>query len=390
MVNRGMNLKLLKKMKQAGCYFLCYGVESFSDKILKSMNKFYNSSDAERVIRLSHEAGINTAVNVIVGFPGETEEDFNKTIGTIKKNKGNLSEVTNVSSFAVMPDSKVGANLEEYGVNIFDLTKDINFYIDNNNVGPEERIKRVRKATFMLSKCGIRNPIVNQAGFREPERKNSVALLLIPPIKKINIPSLKIARIYSYLQKRNLSPIVYDLNIKFYNSVEKDFKMLWDYQNWPLWINPFNMLDSSGLLAEKMFGFINEIISLKTKVFCFFITGENFTLSVKIAELLKKWAPWLFLVFVNSMFKEKEMLKTVPKKLVDIFVVDQEEKALYEILKKINGDLSNITNTAIYKNNIYAYKSEEPGEREDIIADFNGFELGEYKDLRLPIFLDKS
>ena len=63
----------LKKMREVGCSHLDYGLESFSDRILKSIAKGSTSKLNERAIRLTLEAGIRPIPNQIIGFP---EEDF--------------------------------------------------------------------------------------------------------------------------------------------------------------------------------------------------------------------------------------------------------------------------------------------------------------------------
>ncbi|HKL43943.1 MAG TPA: MiaB/RimO family radical SAM methylthiotransferase [Candidatus Absconditabacterales bacterium] len=70
-------------------------IQSFSDKILKSMNRHYDSQILDNVInRLKNldrpdKKQISIGADIIVGFPGETEEDFQKTIDGISKHKIN-------------------------------------------------------------------------------------------------------------------------------------------------------------------------------------------------------------------------------------------------------------------------------------------------------------
>ncbi len=57
-------------------------LQSGSDRVLASMKRKYNSTQAMRAITLLRDAfpDLQITTDVIVGFPGEDEEDFNKTV----------------------------------------------------------------------------------------------------------------------------------------------------------------------------------------------------------------------------------------------------------------------------------------------------------------------
>ncbi len=68
------------------CEHLHLPVQSGSDKILKRMNRHYNSSQyLERVERLRKTCpDITITTDLIVGFPGESQEDYQETLELIK------------------------------------------------------------------------------------------------------------------------------------------------------------------------------------------------------------------------------------------------------------------------------------------------------------------
>ena len=76
----GVDAVLLKRMKQAGCRLIHYGVESGSPRILKDTKKGINRDTIQEGIRLTHEAGIETACFFMLGFPGETRSEMEETI----------------------------------------------------------------------------------------------------------------------------------------------------------------------------------------------------------------------------------------------------------------------------------------------------------------------
>lgn len=75
-----LDTELLKIMERSGCYSFAVGIESGSDRILKLMNKGTTNMKMREKIRLVHEVtNIRMTGFIIVGFPGETEDDLKKT-----------------------------------------------------------------------------------------------------------------------------------------------------------------------------------------------------------------------------------------------------------------------------------------------------------------------
>ncbi len=69
------------------CPHFHLSVQSGSNKILSLMNRRYTSQDIEKVCRELRKVKDNPfiACDIITGFPGETEDDFNQTIDLCKK-----------------------------------------------------------------------------------------------------------------------------------------------------------------------------------------------------------------------------------------------------------------------------------------------------------------
>lgn len=71
---------LLSMMNVAGCFLIAYGIESGSPEILKNLNKGISLDQVEETIAHTREAGIQTIGYFMIGNPGETKEDIEKTI----------------------------------------------------------------------------------------------------------------------------------------------------------------------------------------------------------------------------------------------------------------------------------------------------------------------
>jgi len=111
-----MNLGLFKKMSQAGCFTLVYGIESGSSKVLKLMNKLFTPEEAAQVMEDTHEAGINVQINLITGFPGEGDDEFRQTVEFIRKNRENISGITNLNACNVTRGSTLFLKAKELGI----------------------------------------------------------------------------------------------------------------------------------------------------------------------------------------------------------------------------------------------------------------------------------
>jgi radical SAM superfamily enzyme YgiQ (UPF0313 family) len=77
--------ELLKKMRDAGCRTIWFGVESGSPRILKEINKGITLEQAIYAFKLCREVGIRTACSFLLGTPGETVEDMEASLKFAKR-----------------------------------------------------------------------------------------------------------------------------------------------------------------------------------------------------------------------------------------------------------------------------------------------------------------
>ena len=84
-----INEKFLERLSKLDkiCHHFHLSLQSGCDETLKRMNRKYTTSEFENVVKLlrnTYEDVILTT-DIIVGFPGETEEEFNKTYEFLKE-----------------------------------------------------------------------------------------------------------------------------------------------------------------------------------------------------------------------------------------------------------------------------------------------------------------
>jgi radical SAM superfamily enzyme YgiQ (UPF0313 family) len=75
-----VDFKVLKKMKDAGCVLVRFGIEAGNPAILRSTKKGITIPEVERAIKLAKKAGLKTQGLFILGHPNETKETMKETI----------------------------------------------------------------------------------------------------------------------------------------------------------------------------------------------------------------------------------------------------------------------------------------------------------------------
>ena len=149
-------------------------LQSGSDEILKRMNRKYNKKDfiekIEKIRKVRPLISITT--DVIVGFPGETDELFKETIDTIKKIKFSKIHVFPFSRRKGTPadlmKNQVDEKIKKQRVHILlDLSKDLEIEYMKKFLGKElTYIKEIEKDGFFIGHTG--NYL--QVKTKEPEK----------------------------------------------------------------------------------------------------------------------------------------------------------------------------------------------------------------------------
>ncbi|MFH0985370.1 MAG: radical SAM protein [Candidatus Omnitrophota bacterium] len=75
-----VDAELLGLMKKAGCWMVCYGVESGDDTLRETVNKGISRKQIEQAFRETKCAGIKVTGYFIIGLPGETERTAKATM----------------------------------------------------------------------------------------------------------------------------------------------------------------------------------------------------------------------------------------------------------------------------------------------------------------------
>ncbi len=136
--------ELLSKMKEAGCIFILYGVESGNQKILDLAKKRTTLEKIRRGVSISNEVGITTLSSFILGLPGETKETVNESL-EFGKSLGNWYGYHILTPY---PGTEIRERAEELGLKILhsDFSRyDANQAITETKDASAEYINKVAK-----------------------------------------------------------------------------------------------------------------------------------------------------------------------------------------------------------------------------------------------------
>lgn len=369
---RQMRYPLLYKMRKAGCLTLNYGIESGSNKVLKKMRKPLSIDIIEEVLRDTRKAGINTQLNFILGFPGETEADVEQTIEFIKKNRNYISGVTNINTCNAVRESDCSINSEKYGI-FFPSSpelRDSHWYTaDGNNF--KARKRRTERVISVLKDLDIQifstNLIEKSTDLQAMDFREKMAdiLLVALPPWGVNNPPIGLAYLASYLKRYRLNPKVYDFNVYFHNTIGDGFKMLWHVENKNFWNDKYTFSVLLDLFKEQLDYCVDALANSATDIIGFSVVDPRENITIEVIRRLKEKAPYKRIILggpsCSTEYQRRGFLDNVGND-IDAFVVGEGEETLLEIIKRINQgeELTGIAGAVTKEDNHWIYNRRGP------------------------------
>lgn len=101
---------LLKLLKRANCFGFFFGLETGSDRMLKSIDKRITTQEILKIDEMVYKYGFFSITSIILGIPGETKEDIENTLGLMKQLK---TPDLDVNSFIPLPGTVLYDSLEK-------------------------------------------------------------------------------------------------------------------------------------------------------------------------------------------------------------------------------------------------------------------------------------
>ncbi len=113
-----VNEILLKKMKQAGIKWLCYGIESGNKRVRAAVVKGQFGQDRiNKVVEMTHQAGIDVIGNFMFGLPEDNLQTMQETLNMAKELN---CEYANFYCLMSYPGSRLNEDAVEQGMELPD------------------------------------------------------------------------------------------------------------------------------------------------------------------------------------------------------------------------------------------------------------------------------
>jgi len=109
---------LLQSMKEAGCTWLLFGVESAAPEILKTIKKGTTPDDIRKGTKLATEAGIKVFNSFILGLPGESPETARQSMDFAQELDRAYGAKYGFHLLSPLPGTELYEKPEEYGLRI--------------------------------------------------------------------------------------------------------------------------------------------------------------------------------------------------------------------------------------------------------------------------------
>lgn len=199
------NIENTLKWRAGGFYRARLGVESGSQRVLNLMDKRITIDEIRGSVSALAYAGIKTTTYWVIGFPGETEEDFQQTLDLIEELKDDIWEA-DCNPFSYFIGAQAGSDKWQQECGISRLYPEYaakllmsETWVVNAEPRREVIFDRVRRFAEHCKKLGIPNPYSLHELYLADKRweklhKNSVPNITMFKNKNEHINENKIKR----------------------------------------------------------------------------------------------------------------------------------------------------------------------------------------------------
>lgn len=133
--------EMAQRLYETGCKEVSFGIESFDDTVLKTLNKQTTAKDNVKALEICEKVGIKARVLFMIRTPGQTKNTVPINIEYLKQVPYNIIACT---SFVPIPRSNIYDNPDKYNIEILNKNlDDYNFYFFSSN--GENKLKNIIK-----------------------------------------------------------------------------------------------------------------------------------------------------------------------------------------------------------------------------------------------------
>lgn len=186
------DVELLQKLKQSGCRFIAYGLESANQDVLRNIKKRISVDKVKEALAQTHSAGIKTAVNFIIGLQGE---NYEQALQSIKFASSLKNTSINMANAIPYPGTQFYKWIENNGKFIYEpddyLNKigyqDLDPVFETRDFTKAQRLKALKKGFSLRRKRELQQKLGSTLGTLVSYSYNLAPVrLVVDPIFKSN------------------------------------------------------------------------------------------------------------------------------------------------------------------------------------------------------------
>jgi len=165
-INKANTLEYFTHLKKAGFTHLRFGVDGWSEHALRLQRKGYNIPMVLQNLRDCHAAGIYTTVNMVIGVPGETEQDVDEMIENMVACKDYIDAIESLNTLILTGGSEYYKNPDQYNIRFRIDRAEVNrkycyyvppelWYSEDPYIDQRVRLERLHRICVSLQEKGI-------------------------------------------------------------------------------------------------------------------------------------------------------------------------------------------------------------------------------------------
>lgn len=178
--------------RRGGFYRARLGIESGSQRILNLMGKRITVEQSALALKSLALAGIKTSTLWVIGFPGETEEDFQQTLNFIEENQNYIYEAENTPFWYHLGGQSNSDQWTSQNRNVLlypETAKHMlitQTWILEGEPSREETFERLNRFSALCERLRIPNPYSLHDIYDADERWKKLHANAVPPILEFN------------------------------------------------------------------------------------------------------------------------------------------------------------------------------------------------------------
>lgn len=133
-----------RNIAESGGHQLAIGVETGSDSVRTHMNKKFTNEELDYTMSMLEKHSITCSFLMIVGYPTESDKDFQETLDMFSRYQHLTHIITHISigsTLAILPGTPLHNNAKEYNIQV-DKYENNWVALDNEELTLEKRIQR--------------------------------------------------------------------------------------------------------------------------------------------------------------------------------------------------------------------------------------------------------